>query len=155
MYKTSVYADTSVYGDVVDDEFSEESQAFFEQVKGGSFQLFVSPVIEEELRYAPEVVRSYYREMAALAEKIETMDEAFHLQEAYLGANIVGEKSANDALHVAYATVCRCSLLVSWNFKHIVHFDKIALYNAINVVKGYAEIRIHSPAEVIEYEEEI
>ena len=30
----------------------------------------------------------------------------------------------NDAMHVALATVAKADV-VSWNFKHIVHFDKI------------------------------
>ena len=37
------------------------------------------------------------------------------------------------------------------NFKHIVHYNKIPLYNAVNTLKGYKEILIHSPLEVIEY----
>ena len=155
MLPIRVYADTSVYGGIEDQEFAFESKAFFEQVKKGKFCLFISPILEEELKDAPETVRDCYREVAALAETIETPDEAFRLHEAYLRARIVGEKSAADAMHVAYATVCRCSLLVSWNFKHIVHYDKIALYNAVNIVEGYAEIGIHSPGEVIEYEEDL
>ena len=43
-------------------------------------------------------------------------------------------------------------LIVSWNFKHIVHFDKIRQYNAISALNGYREIDIRSPAEVIDYE---
>jgi len=42
---------------------------------------------------------------------------------------------------------------VSWNFKHIVNFRKIPLFNAVNVLKGYRQIAIHSPLEVINYEE--
>ncbi|MDJ0509521.1 MAG: hypothetical protein QNJ64_09750 [Crocosphaera sp.] len=57
-----------------------------------------------------------------------------------------------DALHVALASVSGCSMIVSWNFKHIVHFQKIPLYRAINAVKGYAQIDIYSPLEVINYE---
>ena len=91
---------------------------------------------------------------AGLAESAVLPAEAVRLQEAYLRAGIVGNKWADDALHVAFAAISRCSLLVSWNFKHIVHYDKIALYNAINVVEGYGEIGIHSPEEVIEYESE-
>ena len=45
-------------------------------------------------------------------------------------------------------------MIVSWNFRHIVHFDKIRLYNAINLFNGYASIAIHSPLEVIAYEDE-
>jgi hypothetical protein len=38
---------------------------------------------------------------------------------------------------------------VSWNFKHIVNFKKIPLYNGINLTHGYAAIAIHTPQEVI------
>jgi hypothetical protein len=149
-----VYADTSVYGGVMDEEFPAASRTFLDQARAGRFQLVVSPVLEAEIGGAPEGVAAVYREMAALSESTGPPDEAVRLQEAYLKAGIVGPKWADDALHVAFATVSRCSLLVSWNFKHIVHYDKIALYNAINVVEGYSEIGIHTPEEVIDYEEE-
>jgi hypothetical protein len=45
-------------------------------------------------------------------------------------------------------------MIVSWNFRHIVHYEKIPLYNAINVREGYFPIGIYTPQEVIEYEEE-
>jgi hypothetical protein len=58
------------------------------------------------------------------------------------------------SLHVAQATVAGCHLIVSWNFKHIVHFQKISSYNAVNTLHGYGSIAIHSPLEVIADEEE-
>jgi hypothetical protein len=74
--------------------------------------------------------------------------DAAALQEAYLKAGILSARSEDDALHVAIATVARCSLIVSWNFRHIVHFEKIPLYNAVNTLKGYGTIGIFSPLEV-------
>ena len=82
----------------------------------------------------------------------EISNEVLDLRDAYLSAKIVTKKYSNDALHVALATVSKCSVIVSWNFKHIVHFDKIPLYNAINVLEGYHQIAIYSPLEVIRYE---
>ena len=57
------------------------------------------------------------------------------------------------ALHVALATTNRCRLIVSWNFKHIVHFDKIPLYNGVNLINGYDTLSINTPSEVIDYED--
>jgi hypothetical protein len=76
------------------------------------------------------------------------------LRDAYLQAKIVTPKYSDDALHVALATVSGCSLIVSWNFQHIVHFQKIPLYNAMNTLQGYQPIAIFSPREVIRYEDE-
>ena len=61
--------------------------------------------------------------------------------------------SLADALHVAMATVSECELIVSWNFKDIVHFEKIPKYNAVNVLNGYGQIDIHSPLEVISHDD--
>jgi hypothetical protein len=149
-----VYADTSVYGGAFDEEFAQASRTFFSEVRQGRFELLVSPVLEEELADAPESVSALYREMAASAESAVSPTEAVQLQEAYLRAGIVAPKWADDALHVAFAAVNRCSMLVSWNFRHIVHYDKIALYNAVNLVQGYGKIGIHTPQEVIEYEDQ-
>ena len=42
-------------------------------------------------------------------------------------------------------------MLVSWNFKHIVHFEKIQKFNAVNIEMGYKQILIYSPREVTTY----
>lgn len=55
-------------------------------------------------------------------------------------------------VHVVLAIIAECKLLVSWNFVHIVHFDKVSLYNAVNMLNGYYAISIFSPQEVIPYE---
>ena len=55
-----------------------------------------------------------------------------------------------DAEHIASASVADVDLIVSWNFKHIVHFEKIRGYHAVNLLRGFHQIPIHSPTEVIE-----
>ena len=47
------------------------------------------------------------------------------------------------------ATVSRADLVVSWNFKHIVHWEKIRGFNAVNLREGYPPIEIRSPREVV------
>lgn len=147
-----VYADTSVFGGVFDDDFDEASKTFFRQIRQGRFQLVVSPIVQEEIESAPDNVRQFFDEIAELTEFAEISEEALQLRKAYTDAGIVTPKSAADAFHVALATVSECKIIVSWNFRHIVHFQKIPLYQAVNKLKGYDEIRIHSPSEVI-YEE--
>ena len=104
------------------------------------------------MRDAPGEVRQLFAEMLSLAEGIPVTDEALQLQQAYLRAGIVAPKWEADLLHVALATVAGCLMIVSWNFKHIVHFRKISLYNGVNRAEGYPEIAIHTPQEVISYE---
>jgi hypothetical protein len=55
--------------------------------------------------------------------------------------------------HIALAFLANVDVLVSWNFKHIVHYDKIRLFNAVNIENGLKTIDIYSPREVTNYEE--
>ena len=125
-----IYADTSVFGGVFDEEFAQDSRQFFEDVLIGNFMRFVST-----------------------SELAEISPAVLDLRDAYLSAGIVTPKSTDDATHVALATISQCEIIVSWNFKHIVHFQKIPKYNAVNALHGYRSINIYSPSEVISYEE--
>jgi predicted nucleic acid-binding protein len=149
-----VYADTSVFGGVYDDEFKRSSLAFFAQVEAGQFALVTSAVVQDETVAAPLAVRRFFDEMLGFAEVADITASALDLRDAYLQAEIVTPRYSDDALHVALATVSGCTLIVSWNFQHIVHFQKIPLYNAINTLKGYQQIAIFSPQEVIQYEDQ-
>jgi predicted nucleic acid-binding protein len=152
MKNIRVYADTSVFGGVFDDEFKRASTVFFEQVKSNLFKVHISPIVRKEISLAPQQVQDFYTEILPLTKIIDISEEALNLRDSYLNANIVSKKYSNDALHVALATTSGCSIIVSWNFKHIVHFEKVALYNAINTSEGYQQIAIYSPLEVISYE---
>jgi hypothetical protein len=44
-------------------------------------------------------------------------------------------------------------VLTSWNFKHIVNWRRIRLYNAVNLKEGYGMIDIRSPREVLDEED--
>lgn len=147
-----VYADTSVFGGVFDLEFAEPSKKFFNEIDAGNFTLVTSALVEAEIEPASENIRTFFAEYALNSEVAVPSQAALDLQMAYIDAGVVTEKSLGDALHVAIATVSESDLIVSWNFKHIVHFDKIPKYNAVNVLNGYGHIGIYSPLEVIEYE---
>jgi len=151
---TRIYVDTSVFGGCFDPEFADPSRRLFDQVRAGRFTLVTSPLVQAEIAPAPSTVVELFDEMAALAELINVDEEALQIQAAYLNARIVSPAYATDALHVALATVGQCRVLASWNFKHIVHFQKIPLYNAINVTAGYDPIAIHAPHEVVQYEDQ-
>jgi predicted nucleic acid-binding protein len=153
-FPITVYADTSVYGGVFDDEFSDASIRFFAAVRSEKFQLVLSEIVHRELSFAPAQVQELFQEMLPLAWLSPVTEEALNLQQAYIREGIITQKSLDDALHVALATVSGCDLIVSWNFKHIVNFQKIPLFNAVNTLNGYNNLMIYSPLEVIEDEDQ-
>jgi len=145
--------DASVFGGVFDDEFAEDSKVFFDQAAAGRFVILTSGLVADEIGGAPSGVRELYDDHVRSAELIPVNEAAMELQAAYLDAGILTTKWGDDALHVALATVAGADAIVSWNFRHIVHFDKVPRYNAVNKRLGYRELAIHSPSEMIAYED--
>jgi predicted nucleic acid-binding protein len=148
-----LYLDSSVFGGAFDPEFADDSLALIDLLRTGYYRLVISPLVDFEIATAPDAVAALYRELAVNADIAQLSVDASSLHEAYLAHRIVGPRSESDALHVAVASVAACLAIVSWNFKHIVHMEKIRQYNAVNRLLGYNFIAIHSPSEVLRYEE--
>ena len=150
MKRLRVYADTSVFGGCLDAEFAEASRAFFMEVAAGRFLLVISDETVRELAQAPLAVRRVLEEVSPDdVEFVPDSDEIRQLRDAYLHAGVVGPACTEDAEHIAAASVAEVDLVISWNFKHIVHFEKIRGYEAVNLIEGYKPVRIHSPREVV------
>lgn len=151
-----IYCDTSVIGGLFDVEFSRHSRRFMDYVKAGLFNLVLSPVVANEIldENTPSSVIEEYNKLLDFCEIVEVTAEALDLQHAYIIEKIITEKWRDDALHVALATVYSCDYIVSWNFKHIVNFQKIPLYNAVNRLHGFSDIQIYSPLELVVTDEE-
>jgi len=73
---------------------------------------------------------------------IKVDEESLALLTKYLERSILGSKYRNDMLHISLATVAEVDILTSWNFKHIVHFEKIRAFNAVNIENGYKRLEI-------------
>ena len=79
---------------------------------------------------------------------VKLTDESKGLAQAYVKERIVTAKWKADTEHIAVATIAQVDLLVSWNFKHIVNYDRIRLYNAVNLKHGYRLLEIRSPRDL-------
>jgi hypothetical protein len=121
-----IYIDTSVIGGCHDEEFATWSLGLMKDFRLGNFKAVVSTIVDAEIQDAPNKVKETYYELIAL-------DHEFL---------------------IALASVFNVDLLVSWNFKHIVHFDKIRRFTAVNIERGYKPLQIYSPREVTNYGDE-
>ncbi|MBE7558202.1 hypothetical protein HS125_04375 [bacterium] len=118
--------------------------------KEGHVYLLVSSLLLDELVDAPKSVAAHLHDLPGEAlEVIRASDESRRLRDLYLAAGVVSPASIDDAHHVALATVAGAELLVSWNFRHIVHMAKIRGFNAVNLREGYGILEIRSPKEVV------
>jgi hypothetical protein len=144
-----VYLDTSVVGGCCDTEFSRWSLALFRDIRLGLLIPVISDITESELADAPPEVQAVYDELEdGVLERIEETPECITLAEKYIAEGILSEKFRADARHIAVATVNEVDVLVSWNFKHVVHHDKIRRFNAVNALCGYRPLQIFTPLEV-------
>lgn len=138
-----------VIGGCFDTEFKVDSNLLFDEFKKDIFIGVVSEITIGELQYAPQKVRKMFEDYKLKFELLNLIEEVSQLTEKYISEEIINPKYKNDCIHIAFATVYKVDVLVSWNFKHIVNFEKINKFNAVNLKNGYQTISIYSPKEVI------
>ena len=108
----------------------------------------ISDISEFELKFAPNHVRQILTDIPSKNLEIANLtDEARKLPGYYINEKNV-KKSLADTQHIAIATIQQVDLLVSWNFKHIVNYYKIRLYNAENLNYGYKILEIRNPSDL-------
>jgi hypothetical protein len=149
-----IYVDTSVFGGVLDEEFRAASRGLIKRAVRGEVRFLLSGLAVEELTNAPQGVKDAISSIPRQnMERVPVGAEARSLAAAYVTARVVPAASEGDALHVAAATVAGANLIVSWNFKHIVNYRRIQLFNSVNLAMGCPLIDIRSPLELEEDDE--
>jgi predicted nucleic acid-binding protein len=155
MKKLKIYLDTSVIShldapDVPDRE--ADTRRLWEEIKAGTFEVFISPVVVEELERCAEPKRSFLLEQLRPIQHtvLRATDAVAELTAQYLSTGILRQRSFDDCQHIAYACVYDCDMLISWNFKHLVNYKTISGVKSVNATAGYKEMPIYSPTILIE-----
>jgi len=149
-----IYADTSVIGGCLDDEFRDASVSLMNLFREKKAVLVLSDLTLRELEGAPKAVRGIVDSLPPQAiELIQLSADAVELASQYIRRQVVKEEHLIDAEHIAVATLAAVDVLVSWNFKHIVSLPRIRGYNSINLLLGHPQLEIRTPREVLPHEE--
>ena len=121
----------------------------------GRFRFIASVLLQQEVELAPARVRRLMERTFTHKKLILPMTaEAVVLAAAYTENKVVPAAYADDARHVAIAIVHRVTVIVSWNFQHLVNLRREAGFNSVNILRGYPSVRIVSPLELIYGNEE-
>jgi predicted nucleic acid-binding protein len=152
-----IYLETSIFNFIFADDAPDkkaDTLTLFEEIKAGKHQAFTSVHVFDELDRAQEPKRS---KMYGLIKEygIEVLSnnaEIESLADIYVAEKMIPAKYADDALHIATASVWGLDVVVSWNFRHIVKLKTIRQTEILNFREGYKRVLIHSPTEVIDYE---
>jgi hypothetical protein len=144
-----IYWDASAVGGVHDVEFAEQTVPLWRAAVTGRVMSIVSPILEREISFAPEHVRLSLDELRRHGIVLAESEAATLLQVKYMEAAVLGPKWADDALHVAYATLAEADFIVSWNFKHLVNSDRIRNFNRVNRQQGLRDVVILTPGDAV------
>jgi len=66
---------------------------------------------------------------------------------------VLTEKRIDDCRHIGFAVTSNCSMILSWNFRHIVRVKTINGVRFVSSIFGYNEIGIYSPSMIVKGDE--
>lgn len=158
MRKLRLYFDTSIisylFADDTPDKMNDTIRLWDECV-AQKYEVFISDVVTSEIQQCSEPKRSgMLKKMQQL--EINLLHETAEVQELareYIKGGVLKEKSYDDCLHIAYAVIHNCDVIVSWNFKHLVNFRTIDRVRIVNAINRYKEISVISPTMLVEEED--
>ena len=156
----SIYLETTIFNfPFADDapQYRADTLRLFAEIKAGKFRPFTSEYVTQELEAAADPLRENRLRLIKEydVEVIPVSDETKSLAAAYIKAGIIPPAYSTDGFHIAAATVKGLDFIVSLNFRHIVKRKTIEETELINFREGYKKIGIYSPAEVIDYAENL
>jgi predicted nucleic acid-binding protein len=156
----TIYLETTIFNfPFADDapQYRADTLRLFAEIKAGKFRSFTSEYVLDELEDTQNEEK--LKEMKSLisdnaVEVLPGNDEIIRLAGQYIAAGVIPEKYSTDAIHIAAATVAGLDYIVSLNFRHIVKHKTIISTEIINASEGYKRVFIHTPAEVLDYDED-
>lgn len=154
MRKLKLYLETSVWNFCFADDAPEKKEItlqFFNQIKQGEYEIFISDIVLTEIAKASEEKNAQLSELIAeyQPKKLETNDEIIFLSEKYIQEGALPERAEFDSQHAAIATFHEIDVLISWNLKHLANLKRMKKINSINLKEGYIkQLELMTPMEV-------
>ena len=150
-----LYFDTSIFNFAFAIDVPKEREItlkLFEEVKSGSYEVFISEVVIREISRAPREKAVKLRDQIKKINPEELIldDSAQALAKSYIEQGVIPAKYEDDALHIAIASVNNLGVIVSWNLAPIVKLKTKREVMGINTLMGYKPVEICSPWEVVE-----
>ena len=152
-----IYLETSVFSFVFATDAPEkkaDTLKLFEEINAGKYEPYTSVHVVEELKRAESPKSENMQDLIGRygITVLTSNADIERLAQNYIAEGMIPQKYAEDALHIATASVAGLDIITSWNFKHIVKVKTITLTESINLKFGYKRVLINSPTEVIDNE---
>ena len=158
MKRPQLYLETSVWNFFFADDAPEKrdiTMAFFDKIKDGEYEIFISDIVIEEIGKADENKKQLLLEKISKVApvRLTVNEQIVELARKYIAEDVLPPNKIEDAMHAAVATVFEMDALISWNLKHLANLKKMEMINGINMKEGYAKrLELITPMEVSDEE---
>ena len=158
MTKPRLYLETSVWNFIFADDAPEKKQitlAFFDKVREGEYEIFISDTVIQEIERADEdKQRILFESIEQYKPKVlEINNDVGRMAREYISEGILPQTKLDDATHAAVATVHGLDALISWNLRHLANYKKMEQINKVNMENGYTKrLDLITPMEVSDAE---
>ncbi|MDR2972670.1 MAG: type II toxin-antitoxin system VapC family toxin [Bacteroidales bacterium] len=104
------------------------------------YNVFISELVIDEIKGAPQPLQD------AMLRKVENFmilpitDNVQKMANVYTENGIFPKKYSDDALHTALASVNQITVLLSWNFTHLVKLKTRRMVALVNTIHNYNPI---------------
>lgn len=155
--KSKVYIETSVISYLVARPSRDILIAANQQItqewwqnRRPKFDIYVSQLVAQEINSGDAEAVSKRQQAVTDCTYLDITPEAVNLAEKLIKQNAIPRQAAEDALHIAVATVSGMDYLVTWNFKHIANAALRANVELVCRLNGYEPPVICSLMELME-----
>jgi hypothetical protein len=155
--KPKVYIETSVVSyltarpsrDLIVAANQQSTNEWWKERKG-SFEVFISPLVEEEAGGGdPDAAENRLKALRGIP-LLTLSQEALMFSKQLLAEGSLPQKAAEDAMHIAIATLNGMDYLLTWNFKHIANASVRWKIERICRESGFEPAVICTPQELME-----
>jgi len=155
--KPTVYVETSVISylaarpsrDILIAANQQVTQEWWQE-RRLNFDVYVSQLVEQEISSGNAEAVTKRQDALTSCLFLDITPEAVQLAERLIEQNAIPRQAAEDALHIAVATVSGMDYLLTWNFKHIANAAIRANVELVCRLNGYEPPVICSPMELME-----
>ena len=158
MKKPQLYLETSVWNFYFADDAPEKKEitrTFFDKIRHGEYEIFISDAVIEEMGRANDEKKQLLLNMIKEynPKRLIINEEVIELSQKYVSEGVFPANKIEDAIHASMATVYEMDALISWNLKHLSNLKKMEIINGINMKEGYFKrLELITPMEVSDEE---
>ena len=114
------------------------------------FNLYVSQLVDQEISSGDSEAVVKRQQALTNCSFLDITAESVELAGRLIEQNAIPKQAAEDALHIAVATVSGMDYLLTWNFKHIANATMRANVELVCRLNGFEPPVICSPMELME-----